>query len=558
LKRLLSVVLLLLLLLALLPLQAPTHAQGTARVDVKSTYTLDRFGFATINESVTFTNNGTSTVQVPSLVFGFGNISTLIVSFNLTGSGFTGSPQGGALAYTVSGSSLAAQSNSSYVLSALVNGVSSTLVNGSLAVLTLSSPSINVMVDRLVNLIQMPPSTTFSSLPPGLAVKLSGTNDTYSSIEHNVSPQAAVTSLRAVAQSGAQVFNPLRIYYAVRTISASAGGTPQVTEQLKFQNMGTVPLAKLYVSMLAPGTTPVTIVTVTPSEPVLLNPFPLSVADGYINLAYFVVGYPSSGVPAGANFTLTYRYPLGGSYYSVSGGQVTMDVPETPPVKAFIDTFTINMSLPQGATATKAQSVTLTGVTPWQRGATSFAYGLSLGWGINSGVPLASFVFVLLLVGLFAARTSTAEAEEGEEEEESSTELASGMITAFDEKTNLINGLWPEIASKDLNEVDKEYFDGLRSRLDQFRSRALQRLDEVKQKSTSQRFFEIVNQIQSTEREVDRAAKDKLNLYQQYYLRQMRKEVYDRLLPQYSKRLERALNQLSDELHTVQREAKLL
>ena len=38
----------------------------------------------------------------------------------------------------------------------------------------------------------------------------------------------------------------------------------------------------------------------------------------------------------------------------------------------------------------------------------------------------------------------------------------------------------------------------------------------------------------------------------------MRKEVYDRLLPQYTKRLERALNQLSDELHTVQRESKLL
>ena len=132
------------------------------------------------------------------------------------------------------------------------------------------------------------------------------------------------------------------------------------------------------------------------------------------------------------------------------------------------------------------------------------------------------------------------------------------MIKAFDEKTTLINGLWPEIEGKDPNEVGKAYFDELRGRLDSFRSRALQRLNEVKQKSSSQRFSEVVNQIQTTEREVDRAAKDKLNLYQQYYLRQMRKEVYERLLPQYTKRLERALNQLSDELHTVQREAKLL
>lgn len=171
---------------------------------------------------------------------------------------------------------------------------------------------------------------------------------------------------------------------------------------------------------------------------------------------------------------------------------------------------------------------------------------------------MASVVFILLLIGLFAVRTTASPAEEEEEEEETSSELASGMITAFDEKTNVINGLWPEIDGKDPNEFDRAYFDELRGRLDSLRSKALQRLNETRQKSASQKFSEVVNQIQVTEREVDRAAKDKLNLYQQYHLRQMRKEVFDRLLPQYSKRLERALNQLSDELHTVQREAKLL
>jgi hypothetical protein len=196
-------------------------------------------------------------------------------------------------------------------------------------------------------------------------------------------------------------------------------------------------------------------------------------------------------------------------------------------------------------------------VTPWQGGTTQFSYGLSLGWAVDAGIPAASIIFVLLFIGLFALRTTPAQEEEGEEEE-SSSELAADMIKAFDEKTNLINGLWPEISAKDPNEMDKAYFDELRGRLDSFRSRALQRLNEVKQKSTSQKFFDVVNQIQVTEREVDRAAKDKLNLYQQFYMRQMRKEVYDRLLPQYTKRLEKALNQLTDELHTVQRESKLV
>jgi len=49
-----------------------------------------------------------------------------------------------------------------------------------------------------------------------------------------------------------------------------------------------------------------------------------------------------------------------------------------------------------------------------------------------------------------------------------------------------------------------------------------------------------------------------LNLYEQFYTRRMRREVFDRLLPSYKKRLEKPLNRLSDEINTAQREAKLL
>ena len=184
------------------------------------------------------------------------------------------------------------------------------------------------------------------------------------------------------------------------------------------------------------------------------------------------------------------------------------------------------------------------------------SYGLSVGWALEDGIPAASALFVLLLLGLFVSKETMTEEEESEEE--SSTERASAMIKAFDDKTSLINGIWPEVASTDPNELSKAHFDEIRGRLDTFRNRALQRLNEVKQKSTTQKFFDLLNQIHTTEREVDRAAKDKLNLYEQFYTKRMRKEVFDRLLPQYTKRLEKALNDLSDELHVVQREAKLL
>ena len=552
-RRLVTTALLLLLLLAAVPAMHSAQAQGSPKIAVSSVYTLNRYGFAIINESATFSNNGTSAVSAPPLTFGFGNLSSDIVADKLTGSQFAVSLQGGA--YTVSGPSVQAGGTSSFTLSLLVNGVVSTGKNGTLEVLTLSTPSISPKVDSLSNTVAMPISTSFMSAPLGLKANVTGTATTYLSSATEAAPASAVTSVRAIASSSSQDFNPLVVYYASRTITAGSNGDPLVTDKVEFENLGTTPMASLYVNLLGPVGTEVTILTST--EPRLINPVTTTLSSGAIDLSTFAIGYPNNGVPAGYNFSVTYQYPLGAHYYSVSGGKVSLNVPESPPVAAFVNDYSIAMSLPKGAIASQSTPVSLTDVSPWQNATTPFSYGLSIGWAIDGGIPGASIVFVLLLIGLFAARPGQVETEE-EEEEESSSEMASTMINSFDEKTTLINSLWPEIEGKDPNEINKEYFDELRSRLDTFRSRSLQRLNEVKQKSTSKKFFEVVNQIQVTEREVDRAAKDKLNLYQQYYLRQMRKEVYDRLLPQYTKRLEKALNQLSDELHTVQREAKLL
>ena len=558
-KRLLTGALLLLLVLTLLPAMGSASAQSTSQVYVKSVYALDRYGFATVNESVTIKNNGTAAIQVPSVTIGLGTLSSDVVAANVT-SGFSfGSPPSVGGPFTVtSGQSIQAGSNVTFVLSTLVNNVVSTAKNGSLEVLILSSPLVSMKVNRIIDLVQMPVSTYFRSTPPGLTARLTGSNNTYSATFTNVTPSAAA-SVMAIAQSTVEDFNPLHVFLAQRTITVASNGTPLVTDEVQFENLGTIPLSQIYVDLLAPSTTRVTIVTATATEPVLLAPFSMSLSSGAINLATFVVGYPSDGVQTDTNFTLTYRYPLSSKYYSVSGSQVTVNIPDSAPVSAFVDSYNITLSVPQGVEVVQGAPAKLSAVTPWQTGTTTLAYSLSAGHFIEGGIPVASVIFILLLIGLFAARTTAVEAEgEEEETEESSSEQASSMINAFDEKTSLINGLWQEIEAKDPNELDKAYFDALRGRVDTFRSKALARLNEVKQKSTSQKFYEVVNQIQVTEREVDRAAKDKLNLYQQYHLKQMRKEVFDRLLPQYTKRLERALNQLSDELHTVQREAKLL
>jgi hypothetical protein len=550
LRRLVALVLLLFLILAVVPVQFPAHGSGTPQISSTSLYTLNRYGYAVVNETVTFVNNSTAPVTPPSVQVGLGNLSSKVVDSFLAGTGFTEESGSTSGPFTVSGQPIAPGANASFTISALVNGVVTKATNGSLLVLTLSSPSLSVPVQKLVEEISMPTSTLFVSPPVGFVAPASASSSTYMKNLTGVRQSNATSSVRAVSMSTLQDFNPLEVFQATRTISVGQGATPVVVDSLYFRNLGTATLSTLYVAPLTSANAQVTVVPL--SEPKLLNPVTLAMSNYGISLT------SSTGfsVLSEANYTLTFQYQLPAKYYAISGGQVTVNIPESPPISTFVDKYSIQVSGQPGISIVQRPPQPLANVSPWQKGSTTVAYGLAVGWAINSGIPGASAIFVLLLVGLFAARTGVTQEEETEEE--SSTDRASDMISAFDEKTILINGMWSEIEAKNPNELGKEYFDELRGRLDAFRSKALQRLNEVKQKSTTQRFFDLLNQIHATEREVDRAAKDKLNLYEQYYMKRMRKDVYDRLLPQYSRRLERALNQLTDELHVVQREAKLL
>ena len=554
-KRLLYALVLAALVAAAAVPQVTVQAQSAPRLVVTSNYVLDRYGLAVVSVAVTAENNGTGPIQVPGsggIGIGLGNLTSHVVSANVSaGYEWTNSSAQGAFQVT-GGSPIPEGKNATFVLSVLLDRVASQTVNGSLRVLVLTSPYVSEKVNSLVSFISMPASTQFSTAPAGFGQSFVGANVTYVKSQNNVSPEA-VTQYCAIKQITLEDFHPLDVYYASRIISVGSSGNPVVQDTISFKNLGTTAIQTLTVSPLTSSTGKVTIEPA--SEPPLLNPATVSLSDNGIALTNTRVGYP---VQPGANYTIVYTYALASKYYNVSGGSVSFRIPLAPPIAAFVGSYMIQMSLPAGAKATQQGSttVTLANVIPVRPGSLSMGYALSLGWGLPSGVPLASVLFVIMLIGLFISRTASTEEEETEEE--SATDRASAMIQAFEDKTSLINQLFVEIPASDPNERNKAYFDGLRGRLDSYRGRALQRLNEMKQKAASQKFFDILNQLHTTEREVDRAAKDTLNLYEQYYTNRMRKEVFDRLLPSYKKRLEKGLEQLSEELHVVQRESKAL
>ena len=531
-----------------------TNAQGTPQTTVRSQYLVNRYGYAVVNETVGLRNNGSSSLEIPDMQFGLGNLSSLVTSFSVTGAGYSVSSSSGTQGqvYTVSsgGTTLAAGANSSFSFRAILNDVSKTS-NGTMFVAVLERPSLSFGTVSEKNIVNMPGSTQLTTTPSGFAQAVSGTNTTYYQVLNETGPQQALTGSLPIATSSDMDFHPAVVRDATRQITVSSDGTPLVKDSFVLQNLGTTELDTLTV---APLTTANGEITILPStNPPMVTATSVLLSNGGIDLTNTAVGLP---VDPGGNLTITYQYPLAKQYYSISGGVVSISVPLAPPIAAFVGSYSLGLSPPAGVKVVQGEQKTMTDVEPFETGTASFSYSFSLGWALDDGVPAASSLFVVLLIGLFVAGTRMAPAEE--EEEETATERSTDMVKAFEEKTSLINSMFEEIPKTDPSQLGKVYFDELRGRLDTFRSRALQRLNEVKQKSTTRKFFDLLGQIHETEREVDRAAKDMLNLYEQFYTKRMRQEVFERLLPNYKRRLEKALDKLSDELNTAQRESKLL
>ena len=546
------------LVLVALPYGVGAQSQGGPVVTVTNQYIVNRYGYAVMNETVKYNNSGSSPVQIPTLQMGVPqNISSRLVgNYSLVGEGYslTTSLNSTGLLFSISSQiTLQPKAMSTFSLKAVIGDISVKVNSNTTNIIVLEYPSLNLQVNTFNALIQMPTSTLIPPQPQAWTSSQTSSITTYRRTFTGFSPANPHALLETLQASTTMDLHPIHVYSASRTVTAASNGSPQVQDSITLKNSGSSDLSSLHLATLNSSTR----ITIIPSmSPPLLNPTSLALSNGVIDLTR----NPFVAIPSGRNFTLTIAYALPAKLYTVSGGNVRVDLPLTPPIAAPVDAFALSMSLPNGLRATQAQPRVVQNATPITPGQQTFAYTLTLGWASDRAIPAASVIFVAALFAFFVSveRQEGEEAEGEEKEKGGVTADIPDMIKAFEEKVDIVNTMLREVPTEDPNNLNKAYFVDLRSRMDTFRSRALQRLNDAKQKSTSQRFSERLTRIHDVEREVDRATRDILNLYEQYYMKRMRQETFEKLLPSYRKRLEAALNQLSDQLNLAQREAKML
>jgi len=532
--------------------QAAPSSSGVASVSLNHYYIINAYGFGVLNDSFTFSNNGTSSVQIPTLQVGLpGRVSARTSDLLLSPANqfsFSQSQSNGNTTVTITPDqpTLNSHANVTVALKGILNNILNYSKGGAFTTsapsLILFSPSLNVNVTTLNSNIIVPSGEDFTTTPANYSAS--------SSIGSIIRTQ---TALQPVASEGYLTFNattntaftPIRVINLVRTIVPSANGSPMVEDEFTVHNIATYDVAQLHLNLLYPGLESVTELPST--EPPLVNPLVVSLSAGEMTFSTSNIGSP---LLPNSNVTMTLSYPLPSSLMAVSGNSVKITIPYTPLIGAPVANYSIVLASAKGIVPSGQTSVVDQKVTPLTPGNAQFTYTVSVGWAADQAIPAGILVFAVAFAMFAIQRPST------KEEGEKGVRKTSDVLRAFEEKTGLETQYMNEFASAPKGSISKADFDRMRNEVSELRSRAIQRLNEMKQVLGSGRQFDVLTRVAEAEKEEDRAFRDLLNLYVQFHGNRMNEETFKRLQPNYRKRVDSAINRLSDLLHETKTEEK--
>jgi hypothetical protein len=537
---------------------AVAQTSGTPVVTLTHQYIINEFGFGFLNDTFVFHNNGTSPVQVPSFQLGIpDSVASHAVAFTVPqASSYTESKtdNGTVTTITVTPTSptLAPGAYSTVGVDAYLTNILNITAGSAtpFGALILLSPSVNIEVNTLNLLVEVPDGGSIAPAPAGFIALPDSTPATYSITKTNVTP-TILTQYATLTDTNEAYFLPVQVTNVVRTVIPGTNGYPEIQDLVTLRNLASYSISSLPLSLLSDSITTVTIVP--SSVPPVINPTPVTLTNGALTLTDPPFSAP---VQAGDNFTFAMTYSVPHSLVKTSGSTVTVSLPYTLPISGVVGNYTLKLQLPAGMHAVGPSRISVANATSLSGQSATVSYSVSPGWGAGQAAPVASLVFAAVFIVLALKRPESEGKKEDEEEEARVIDMLPDLIKGLEDKIALFSQFQTSVAGKVQGGVTRAQFSKIRNEIDALKTRSINSLNEIKQTAGSKRFLELLNQIQDAEREEDRAAKDLLNLYDQYHSRRMREDTFRRLLPNYRKRWDAAANHLSDLLNMAQEEGK--
>lgn len=343
------------------------------------------------------------------------------------------------------------------------------------------------------------------------------------------------------------ISNPANVYFALlefteakRELILSSLGEIKVRDTITMINYDNASISKLKPDILTNDFKSVVII------PPLINSFPNPSSDA--NKKQVDLG---TSLEKGEKYTITLEYPVKSSdFIKEKGSLFEFSVPLRSPIDGVVYNYVVKVTLPEGSFAYDKNEIIKINASPLD-GNQNLEFRLGLAWASKDIMPIASFLFIAVLIAFVAVEKPFIKKELREinlriKEYIESTE---GKITAVRELIDLYK-------KRQLNQISKVEFKTVQKLLEERISKANAKINELKQKIVSLQpsLQKTLSDIDEINRNYDRNFRELINLYDQLYIKKIKTDIFDRLLPIHQRKVDDTIESLLNILETLQSE----
>ncbi|MBI2938435.1 MAG: hypothetical protein HYY22_09530 [Thaumarchaeota archaeon] len=533
----------------LLGIALPAYGQENLKYALNHEVRVTDHGFLAVSETVNIKNDGASATALPTFELIYPSISAANMS-TVTVQGpvaFTAdktfangattvkvTPQGGS--QIPAGSSATVQVNL-YLMRQV--GVSTGTAFLALIPLT---PSMN-QAAQVNSTIRLQPDADVGAPPTGFEVKTSSDAKILSRAAQNVEPGKGITENIGYSRNQANALAVLDFPSVTRIFEISDDGKVVVHDEIRVVNHGGVPATKIKLTLLNKDATSVDIVPI--SQPPLVNRFTTSLQNGMLDIA------SAYGVTLnrGEESVFGIEYPLPAEYTRSADGGVSFQVPVKPPVDGLVNSLTYKISSSSGVSVTGSKDAAYKDAAPSDNNLFNFHIGLTFAWASGQIIPVATIIFLIVLVALLSTKISLGRSVEEIGEAVSGLE---DFAAIFEEKAVATEDILRSL-EKTRKGTAKTSFAEARRRFETVRTRAASKLGEMRPKILAARPYlkNRLADLTNNDRELNRAVFDLINLYEQFSNGKIREETFNNLYGRHRSRLDKAKDQLNDDVETI-------
>jgi len=403
-------------------------------------------------------------------------------------------------------------------------------------------PALNLPIKQVNSSLSLPPLIIFASQPEKFK-EIVDKRAIHTLIGNfsNVAQGFSRTEKVTISTLENIYFALLEFTEAKRELILSSLGNIMVRDTITMINYDNRNISKLKPSLLTNDFKSILII------PPLTNPFSNPLSDA--NIGQVDLG---TNLTKGERYTVTLEYPINSlDFVKAKDGLFELSLPLKTPIDGVVYDYTVKVTHPEGFFAYSKTEESKVNASPLD-GEQKIDFRLGLAWASKDIMPVASFIFIAVLAAFIIGKPFI----KGELKE--IVIRAREYIESFEEKITATKELIDLYKKRQLNQISKIEFKTTRQLLEERRSKATIKINELRPKliSLQPSIQEPLSEIGDLHRDYDRAVKELINLYEQLFTKKVKVEAFDRLLPIHQRRVDDARESLLNSIDTLRREVE--